>query len=117
MTAPGVESSVAASRVSVPFRISVDVVRAVSGSPGTESAMVLLRRPYEGRSIEAVFPVALSEAVGGLSSPMEGGSPVDFRTEYVLKEVRRRREEEPAASVTVPVFQPDGRVARNDDGA
>lgn len=106
------EGAAAEDRVSIPFRVPVEILGVESASVSARSSMFILRRAYDGRPVEARFLVAESDVVGGLSSPTGGEPPVDFQTDYVLEVVRGRRVEEPR-SFTVPEFERDGRVRRN----
>lgn len=102
-------------RVSIPFRIPVEILRVDAASLAAGNAVVVLRRAFDGRPVEARFPVAESETLGGLSTVTPGDHAVDFLTDYVLEAVRARRIEEPRTYV-VPRFQPDGRVRRDAAG-
>ncbi len=102
------------SRVSIPYRIPVEVVRAERAHGETGSVFLVLRRPYDGRSIESEFALQVADPVGGLSSAGPAGSVVDFHTDFVVEEVRELTQEGPP--VDVPQFAPDGRVQRDGEG-
>ncbi len=102
-------------RVSIPFRVPVEILRAESANMETRSALLILRRAYDGRAVEAPFHLSETQVVGGLSSVADQGTPVDFQTEYVLEAVRALRVTEPRIE-PVPRFLPDGRVLRRADG-
>jgi hypothetical protein len=106
------EGAAAEDRVSIPFRVPVEILGVESASVSARSSMFILRRAYDGRPVEARFLVAESDSVGGLSSTGEGEPAVDFQTDYVLEVVRGRRMEEPR-TFAVPEFERDGRVRRD----
>jgi hypothetical protein len=105
----------AEARVSIPYRIPVEAVRATAASAATGSALLVLRRPYDGRLVEGEFPLREADPVGGLSPAGPGGPVIDFRTDLVLEAVRAAP---PAAGSPrrAPRFLPDGRVERGEDG-
>jgi hypothetical protein len=105
----------AESRVSIPYRVPVEVVRAGRAVPATGSCVLVLRRPYDGRTAEAEFALRRDDHVGDLSPAWAGGPVVDFRTEFVVKEVRVRPGGG-APGPAAPSFLPDGRVLRGPDG-
>lgn len=102
-------------RVSIPFRIPVEAVRATAASAATGSALLVLRRPYDGRLLEGEFPLREADPVGGLSSSGPGGPVVDFRTDLVLEAVRPAPPD-PGSRRGALSFHPDGRVERGEDG-
>ncbi len=109
----GASGPAAESRISIPFRIPVEVLRAERASPETQSAILVLRRVFDGAAVEAEFALHGADTVGGLSPAGPGGPPVEFLTDYVVDGVRLRSGGD---SVIVPEFEPDGRVARDADG-
>jgi len=108
----GVAVAAAEARVSIPYRVPCEVVRAERADPGAGLALVVLRRAYDGRAVEASFAVHANDDLGGLASVGEGGAVVEFRTGFVVEEIRRRREEAPPP----PEFLRDGRVRRDGSG-
>jgi hypothetical protein len=104
----------AEARVSIPFKIHVEVVRGSRPRAETGSVYLVLRRPFDGRSVDAEFPFHEADAVGGFSSVGSGGPVVDFQTDLVVAEVRASTETPPL--VEVPVFSPAGRVQRDSEG-
>ncbi len=113
-TPVGTAGRPAESRVSIPFRIPVEVLASTSASPATGSAILLLRRPYDGRTVEGEFPLHEADGVGGLSPAGPGGPVVDFRTDLVLERVREAAGGPPPDEV--PRFDPEGRVLRDGEG-
>jgi hypothetical protein len=112
--APAGIPGAAETRVSIPFRIPVEVVRGNRPRAETGSVYLVLRRPYDGRMVEAEFPFHEADPVGGFSSVGSGGPVVDFQTDLVVAEVRASTEQPPL--VEVPVFAPEGRVQRDSEG-
>jgi hypothetical protein len=105
--APGPEA-----RVSIPFRVPVEVVRVERASVAAQSAILVLRRPYDGAPLEAEFALRETDDVGGLSPAGKGGPPVEFLTDFVLDFVRARA----GTAAAVPAFLPDGRIRRDGEG-
>jgi len=101
-------------RVSIPYRIPVEVVGAERPSDDSGSAVVRLRRAYDGKVVEAEFALREEDPVGDLSSVPPGGPVVDFRTNLVLEEVRTLRAAGPF--IEAPLFGPEGRVLRDAEG-
>jgi hypothetical protein len=110
----GLPGTAAEARVSIPYRIPVEVVRAERAHGETGSVFIVLRRPFDGRSVESEFALQVADPVGGLASAGPAGSVVDFHTDFVVEEVRDRTQEGP--SIDVPQFSPDGRVQRDGEG-
>ena len=104
----------AEARISIPFRIPVEAVRATAASVATGSALVALRRPFDGRMVEGVFPLHEADPVAGLSTAGPGGPVVEFRTDLVLEKIRATPAE--GGEAALPAFLPDGRVARGPGG-
>jgi hypothetical protein len=107
----GVEAE---SRISIPYRIEVEVLHAERPKDVPGSAFLRLRRPFDGRAVEAEFAHAVADLVGGLSPVGDGGPIVEFRTDLVLEAVRCLWKEGPP--VEVPRFAGDGRIERDDEG-
>jgi len=101
-------------RVSIPYRIAVEVVRAERAHAETGSAILRLRRFFDGAMVEADFALQETDSVGDLSSVVPGGPVVDFRTDLVLEEVRDLKA--PGPFIEVPLFGPEGRVVRDPEG-
>lgn len=110
----GAPARAAEARVSVPFRIPVEVVSATAASPETGSALLVLRRAFAGRAVEGEFPVHEADVVGGLSPAGPGGPVVDFRTDLVLEKVRAAGPGGPP--LEVPRFDEEGRTIRDPEG-
>lgn len=114
-TPAGLPGRVAEARTTIPFRIPVEPARAAAASPATGSALLVLRRPFDGRTLEGEFPLREADVVGGLASAGPGGPVVEFRTDFVIEAIR---EGPPTGEgIPVPVFTPEGRVARDEGGA
>jgi hypothetical protein len=101
-------------RVSIPYRIPVEVAGAERPSDDSGSAIVRLRRAYDGKVVEAEFALHEEDPVGDLSSVHPGGPVVDFRTNLVLEEVRILRAAGPF--IEAPLFGPEGRTLRDGEG-
>jgi hypothetical protein len=101
------------SRVSIPFRIPVEVVRVESASRREGGASVVLRRDHGGNPVEATARVGPRGRVAARTAPGPRDLPVEFPTDFVLEAVRPAAA--PAAPL-VPLFEPDGRVRRDHDG-
>ena len=80
----------------------------------SRALLLVLRRSYDGRPVEASFALHEADPVGGLSSAAPGGPVVDFRTLFVLEEIRAREPGGPP--VEVPEFGSDGHVLRDAAG-
>ncbi len=110
----GLPGTAAETRVSIPFRIPVEIARAERAHGETGSVFLILRRSYDGRSVESEFALQVADPVGGLSSAGPAGTVVDFRTDLVVEEVRELTQEGP--TLEVPQFTPEGRVQRDPEG-
>ncbi len=101
-------------RVSIPFRIAVEVVRAERAPPEEGGAVLRLRRAFDGKPVEADFSVREADTVGDLASVGPEGAVVDFRTDLVLEEVRDLKA--PGPFIEAPLFGADGRIQRDAEG-
>jgi hypothetical protein len=99
-------------RVSIPYRVTAEVLRGEKADPGAGIALLVLRRDYDGAPVEGTFAVHPNDDVGGLSAVGGEGAVVEFRTGFVVEEIRRRAGSAPAA----PDFLADGRVRRAGPG-
>ena len=109
---PMLVEGAAEARVAIPYRVPCEVVRAEQADPAAGLALLVLRRPYDGRQVEASFAVHADDDVGGLAAVGEGGAVVEFRTAFVVEEIRRIH----PAGPTPPEFLADGRVRRDAEG-
>ena len=109
-TPAGTPGRAVEANVTMEFRIPSEAVRAASANRTGETALLVLRRPYDGRMVEGEFPVSTKDEgpVGGSSSVGPGGPVVDFLTDLRLVGILEGTE--------VPRFQADGRVARDAAG-